>query len=51
MQQSVVAAENILLAIQGKAPEHEYRHNWPESLIKLTLGLVSFQIHQCNVWC
>ncbi|OAA77917.1 FAD-dependent pyridine nucleotide-disulfide oxidoreductase [Akanthomyces lecanii RCEF 1005] len=39
MQQSVVAAENILLAIEGKAPEHEYRHNWPESLIKLTLGL------------
>lgn len=51
MQQSVVAAENILLAIEGKAPEHEYRHNWPESLIKLTLGLVSFQMHSCDMWC
>lgn len=43
MQQSVVAAENILLAIDGKAPKHEYRHAWPESLIKLTLGLVSLE--------
>ncbi|KAJ3499262.1 hypothetical protein NLG97_g465 [Lecanicillium saksenae] len=39
MQQSVVAAENILLAIDGKVPKHEYQHTWPESLIKLTLGL------------
>ncbi|TQV99344.1 mercuric reductase [Cordyceps javanica] len=39
MQQSVVAAENILLAVEGKAPQHEYRHSWPESFIKLTLGL------------
>ncbi|OAA69492.1 FAD-dependent pyridine nucleotide-disulfide oxidoreductase [Cordyceps fumosorosea ARSEF 2679] len=39
MQQSIVAAENILLAIEGKAPQHEYRHSWPESMIKLTLGL------------
>ncbi|OAA78710.1 hypothetical protein LEL_02196 [Akanthomyces lecanii RCEF 1005] len=37
--EDMVAAENILLAIDGKAPKHEYRHAWPESLIKLTLGL------------
>ncbi len=49
MQQSIVAAENILLAIEGKAPQHEYRHTWPESLIKLTLGLVSSQMKQCNM--
>lgn len=39
MAQSIVAAENILLAIEGKKPQHEYRHSWPESFIKLTLGL------------
>jgi NADH dehydrogenase FAD-containing subunit len=47
MQQSVVAAENILLAVQGKAPQHEYQHTWPESFITLTLGLVSIQTRWC----
>lgn len=40
MQQSIVAADNILLAIEGKAPTNVYTHKWPESFIKLTLGLV-----------
>ncbi|KAJ2966689.1 hypothetical protein NQ176_g10030 [Zarea fungicola] len=38
-QQAAVAAENILLAINGKKPTHQYTHSWPESFIKLTLGL------------
>ncbi|KAF1730743.1 Apoptosis-inducing factor 2 [Beauveria bassiana] len=45
MQQSVVAAENILLAVQGEAPQHEYQHAWPESFITLTLGLDRSVLH------
>lgn len=40
MQEANVASENILLALEGKAPTHEYKHKWLESVIKLTLGLV-----------
>lgn len=40
MQQATVAAENILVAIDGKKPTNVYKHQWPESFIKLTLGLV-----------
>lgn len=40
MAQSMVAAENILLAVKGKAPTNTYNHHWAEDLIKLTLGLV-----------
>ncbi|KAI0596171.1 hypothetical protein F4775DRAFT_594603 [Biscogniauxia sp. FL1348] len=39
MNQAMVAADNILLAIQGKEPTRTYKHHWVEGVIKLTLGL------------
>ncbi|RWA08573.1 hypothetical protein EKO27_g6540 [Xylaria grammica] len=37
--QAQVAADNVVLAIDGRKPTREYRPNWLEALIKLTLGL------------
>ncbi|KAI5920985.1 hypothetical protein F4810DRAFT_680490 [Camillea tinctor] len=37
--QALVAADNILLAIQGKEPKRVYKHHWVEGVTKLTLGL------------
>ncbi|KAI1494188.1 hypothetical protein F5X96DRAFT_35473 [Biscogniauxia mediterranea] len=39
MNQAMIAADNILLAIQGKEPTRVYKHHWVEGVIKLTLGL------------
>ncbi|KAI0418190.1 hypothetical protein F5X98DRAFT_363240 [Xylaria grammica] len=37
--QAQVAADNVVLAVDGRKPTREYRANWLEALIKLTLGL------------
>ncbi|KAL7805435.1 FAD/NAD(P)-binding domain-containing protein [Trichoderma aethiopicum] len=39
MRQATVVAENILLAVAGKAPRHIYDNAWADGAIKLTLGL------------
>lgn len=41
MRQADVASDNVLLAVRGKKPAYEYRNNWADGIIKLTLGLVS----------
>lgn len=47
MSQALVAVENVMLAIKGKAPTHEYKHNWVESFIKVTLGFVGLPPGNC----
>ncbi|KAI1294111.1 hypothetical protein F5Y03DRAFT_320354 [Xylaria venustula] len=37
--QASVAADNVILAIDGHKPTNKYRPQWLEGLIKLTLGL------------
>ncbi|GAP85205.1 putative apoptosis-inducing factor 2 [Rosellinia necatrix] len=37
--QATVAADNVILAIDGKQPANKYSPQWLEGLIKLTLGL------------
>ncbi|KAK1991812.1 FAD/NAD(P)-binding domain-containing protein [Colletotrichum falcatum] len=39
MKQATVAADNLVLALQGKQPTKLYRHYWADGFIKLTLGL------------
>ncbi|KAF6820123.1 hypothetical protein CPLU01_12848 [Colletotrichum plurivorum] len=39
MKQAMFAADNLVLALQGKAPSHLYRPSWADGVIKLTLGL------------
>jgi NADH dehydrogenase FAD-containing subunit len=39
-RQAGIVADNILLAIEGKAAQHKYEHMWIDNSIKLTLGLV-----------
>ncbi|KAK7753510.1 hypothetical protein SLS62_004585 [Diatrype stigma] len=38
-RQAAIAADNVLSAIQGKAPSREYIPNFMDGVIKLTLGL------------
>lgn len=40
-RQGAIVADNILLAVEGKAPRHQYEHMFIDNSIKLTLGLVS----------
>lgn len=42
MKQAIYAADNLVLALQGKKPTNIYQHYWADGVIKLTLGLVSF---------
>ncbi|KAF2972042.1 hypothetical protein GQX73_g1608 [Xylaria multiplex] len=39
MAQAAVAADNVILAIDGLNPTNKYKPKWLEALIKLTLGL------------
>ncbi|RYP68220.1 hypothetical protein DL769_005560 [Monosporascus sp. CRB-8-3] len=39
MRQGMIAAENVLLAIQGKAPRYEYIPHFADGAISLTVGL------------
>ncbi|KAF6809914.1 hypothetical protein CSOJ01_06623 [Colletotrichum sojae] len=39
MKQAMFAADNLVLALQGKAPSRLYRPSWTDGVIKLTLGL------------
>ncbi|TEA13367.1 Fe-regulated protein 8 [Colletotrichum sidae] len=39
MKQAIFAADNLVLAIQGKKPAHFYQPSWADGVIKLTLGL------------
>jgi NADH dehydrogenase FAD-containing subunit len=39
--QAIIAADNVVLAIDGHDPTNKYEPQWLEGLIKLTLGLVS----------
>ncbi|RYP41187.1 hypothetical protein DL767_001191 [Monosporascus sp. MG133] len=39
MRQGTIAAENVLLAIQGKAPRYEYIPHFADGAIGLTVGL------------
>ncbi|RYP42971.1 hypothetical protein DL768_010149 [Monosporascus sp. mg162] len=39
MRQGMIAAENVLLAIQGKAPRYEYIPHFADGAIGLTVGL------------
>lgn len=41
-RQGEIAADNIVLAIRGKAPSRTYKEEWGDEVIKLTLGLVSW---------
>lgn len=41
MKQAIVAADNILLAIKGQQPRHQYKYVWQDGAILLTLGLAS----------
>ncbi|KAI8627489.1 FAD/NAD(P)-binding domain-containing protein [Xylariaceae sp. FL1651] len=45
MVQAIVAADNVVLAIEGYEPTHIYRPQWIEGLIKLTLGLDKSVVH------
>ncbi|KAK4159906.1 hypothetical protein QBC43DRAFT_326311 [Cladorrhinum sp. PSN259] len=38
-RQGEIAADNIVLAIRGKAPRRTYKEEWGDEVIKLTLGL------------
>ncbi len=38
--QGTIAADNVILAIDGHKPTNKYKPEWLEALIKLTLGLV-----------
>lgn len=42
MRKAMIAADNVLLAIAGRAPTHRYKPSWADGFIKLTLGMVSF---------
>ncbi|PGH15519.1 hypothetical protein AJ80_05536 [Polytolypa hystricis UAMH7299] len=44
-KQAMVAADNIILAVQGKQPRHVYKPYWADGIIQLTLGLVKSVIH------
>ncbi|GKT94081.1 FAD/NAD-binding protein [Colletotrichum tofieldiae] len=39
MKQAIYAADNLVLALQGKKPTNIYQHYWADGVIKLTLGL------------
>ncbi|EFQ34689.1 hypothetical protein CGRA01v4_13705 [Colletotrichum graminicola] len=39
MKQATYAADNLLLALQGKQPTKLYHQHWADGFIKLTLGL------------
>ncbi|OLN95962.1 Apoptosis-inducing factor B-like protein [Colletotrichum chlorophyti] len=39
MKQATYAADNLVLALQGKPPTNLYQHYWADGVIKLTLGL------------
>ena len=41
MKQAQFVADNIVLAIRGREPTCRYSPDWADSVIKLTLGLVS----------
>jgi NADH dehydrogenase FAD-containing subunit len=41
MKQAQFVADNITLAIRGQEPTYKYTPQWADSVIKLTLGLVS----------
>ncbi|KAI9035589.1 NAD(P)/FAD-dependent oxidoreductase [Aspergillus affinis] len=43
--QGGIVADNILLAVEGKAPRHKYEHMWLDNSIKLTLGLHRSVMH------
>lgn len=40
VRQAGIAADNILLAVNGQAPRHTFAPSWLDGTIKLTLGLV-----------
>ncbi|KAH8160680.1 hypothetical protein CIB48_g7567 [Xylaria polymorpha] len=43
--QAMIAADNVILAIDGYEPTNKYKPQWLEGLIKLTLGLDKSVIH------
>lgn len=45
IKQATYAADNLVLALQGKPPSNLYQHYWADGVIKLTLGLVGFNKH------
>lgn len=46
--QAMIAADNVILAIDGYEPTNKYKPQWLEGLIKLTLGLVSLLRYACS---
>lgn len=44
MKQAQFVADNVTLAIRGQAPTYRYTPQWADSVIKLTLGLVSISL-------
>ncbi|KAI0474233.1 FAD/NAD(P)-binding domain-containing protein [Xylaria cf. heliscus] len=43
--QATIAADNVILAIDGHEPTNKYKPQWLEGLIKLTLGLDKSVVH------
>ena len=41
MRKAMIAADNVVLATQGKELKHTYAPFWADAVIKLTLGMVS----------
>jgi hypothetical protein len=41
MRKAMIAADNVVLATQGKPPKHTNYPFWGDAVIKLTLGMVS----------
>ncbi|KAK3988932.1 hypothetical protein QBC44DRAFT_242610 [Cladorrhinum sp. PSN332] len=48
-RQGEIAADNIVLAIRGKAPSRTYKEEWGDEVIKLTLGLVGGSLHDRSI--